>query len=330
MLILTANEVRQALPMHECIAAMKQAYAALSGGAAEVPLRSRLTVAPHEGLSILMPAFVDGASAKEQALAVKLVSLFNKNPARGLPLINAVVLAFDPETGALQAILEGAAVTAIRTGAGCGAATDVLARPDARTVAVFGAGVQARTQLAAACEVRDIETAWVYSPNAEQAAAFIAEMAGVGRIPKDLRAAASPQEAAANADIISTATTSPTPVFAAGDVRPGTHINAAGSYTADVIEVPSELVARAHVTVDSRSATQAESGEIAMTLQQGLLAADHIYEIGEVLNGQAAGRSSAEQITFFKSVGVAVQDAMAARVAVANAQKLGIGTQVAW
>ncbi|HRN50311.1 MAG TPA: hypothetical protein PLC52_04110 [Anaerolineales bacterium] len=330
MLILTANEVRQALPMHECIAAMKQAYAALSGGAAEVPLRSRLTVAPHEGLSILMPAFVDGASAQEQALAVKLVSLFNKNPARGLPLINAVVLAFDPETGALQAILEGAAVTAIRTGAGCGAATDVLARPDARTVAVFGAGVQARTQLAAACEVRDIETAWVYSPNAEQAAAFITEMAGVGRIPKDLRAAASPQEAAANADIISTATTSPTPVFAAADVRPGTHINAAGSYTADAIEVPSELVARAHVTVDSRSATQAESGEIAMTLQQGLLAADNIHEIGAVLNGQAPGRSSAEQITFFKSVGVAVQDAMAARVAVANAHKLGIGTQVAW
>src|SRR5690606_24271746 len=142
--------------------------------------------------------------------------------------------------------------------------------------------------------------------------------------------AASPQEAAANADIISTATTSPTPVFAAADVRSGTHINAAGSYTADAIEVPSELVARAHVTVDSRSAAQAESGEIAMTLQQGLLAADHIYEIGEVLNGQAAGRSSAEQITCIKSVGVAVQDAMAARVAVANAHKLGIGTQVAW
>lgn len=330
MLILTANEVRQALPMSECIAAMKQAYAALSGGTAEVPLRSRLNVAPHDGLSILMPAFVDGASVAEQALAVKLVSLFNKNPSRGLPLINAVVLAFDPETGALQAILEGAAVTAIRTGAGCGAATDVLARQDARTVAVFGAGVQARTQLAAVCEVRDIQTAWVYSPNAEQAAAFIAEMAGVGRIPKDLRAAASPQEAAAAADIISTATTSPTPVFAAADVRPGTHINAAGSYTAGAIEVPSELVARAYVTVDSRSATQAESGEIAMTLQQGLLAAEDIHEIGEVLNGLAAGRSATEQITFFKSVGVAVQDAMAARVAVANARKLGIGTQVAW
>lgn len=329
MLILNADEVRQALPMHECIAAMKQAYAALSRGAAEVPLRSRLTVAPHEGLSILMPAFVDAVSVDEQALAVKLVSLFNKNPQRGLPLIHAVVLAFDPQTGALEAVLEGAALTAIRTGAGCGAATDVLARPQASTAAVFGAGVQARTQLAAVCEMRDIQTAWVYSPNPEQAAQFVAELAGVGRIPADLRVAASPQEAA-QADIISTATTSATPVFAAADVHPGAHINAAGSYTADAIEVPAELVAKARVTVDSRSATQAESGEIAMTLQQGLISASDIAEIGEVLNGQAAGRSAPEQITFFKSVGVAVQDALAARVAVANARKLGIGTEVSW
>lgn len=330
MLILNANEVRQALPMDECIAAMKQAYAALSAGTAEVPLRTRLTVAQHEGMSILMPAFVDGASVEEQALAVKLVSLFGKNPQRGLPLINAVVLAFDPQTGVLQAVLEGAAVTAIRTGAGCGAATDVLARPDARTLAVFGAGVQARTQLEAACAVREIKTAWVYSPNPDQVAKFISEMAGVGRVPKDLRPAASAQEAVAQADIISAATTSHVPVFAAVDVRPGAHINAAGTHTAEGIEVPAELVAKARITVDSRSATQVESGEIAIPLRDGLIKADDIAELGEVLNSKAAGRSAAEQITFFKSVGVAVQDALAARVAVANARKLGIGTEVSW
>lgn len=327
MLILNAQDVHQALPMEECIAAMKQAYAALSAGTAEVPLRTRLDIKPHEGMSILMPAFVGG---DEQALAVKIVSLFAKNPPRGLPLIQAAVLAFDPQTGALEAVLEGAAVTAIRTGAGCGAATDMLARRDAKTLAVFGAGVQSRRQLEAACTVRGIETAWVYSPNAEQVQAFIAELAGVGRIPKDLRAAASPQEAAANADIISAATTSHTPVFAAADVRPGAHVNAAGTHTAEGIEVPAELVARARVTVDSRSATKVESGEIAIPLRDGLIREEDISEIGEVVLGKAAGRSSPEQITFFKSVGVAVQDALAARVAVANARKLGLGTEVAW
>jgi ornithine cyclodeaminase len=327
MLILNANEVRRALPMGECIAAMKQAYAALSAGTAEVPLRTRLNVAPHEGMSILMPAFVDEA---EQALAVKIVSLFAQNPKRGLPLIHAVVLVFDPQTGTLEAVLEGGAVTAIRTGAGCGAAADLLARPDAKTLAVFGAGVQARTQLEAACEVRNIETAWVYSPNPEQVARFIGDLAGQGRIPQDLRAAASPQEAVANADIISTATTSHAPVFAAADVRPGTHINAAGTHTVEGIEVPAELIARARITVDSRSATAVESGEIAIPLKQGLIKESDISEIGEVVLGKAAGRSSAEQLTFFKSVGVAVQDAMAGRLAVANARKMGIGTEVEW
>jgi ornithine cyclodeaminase len=190
--------------------------------------------------------------------------------------------------------------------------------------------VQARTQLEAACEVRNIETAWVYSPNPEQVARFIGDLAGKGRIPQDLRAAASPQEAAANADIISTATTSHSPVFAATDVRPGTHINAAGTHTADGIEVPAELIARARITVDSRNATLVESGEIAIPLKQGLIKESDISEIGEVALGNAAGRSSAEQLTFFKSVGVAVQDAMAGRLAVANARKMGIGTEVEW
>ncbi len=328
MLILNSNEVRQALPMGECIAAMKQAYAALSAGTAEVPLRTRMSVKPHEGMSILMPAFVD--EKEGQALAIKIVSFFTKNPARGLPLIHAVVLVFDPETGAIEAILEGGSVTAIRTGAGCGAATELLARPNAKTLAIFGAGVQSRTQLEAACEVRSIETAWVYSPHGEHVDRFIAEMAGPGRIPKDLRRAASPQEAVANADIVSAATTSHTPVFEDGDLKVGAHVNAAGTHTVEGIEIPAETIARARITVDSRSATLVESGEIAIPLQKKLVKASDIAEIGEVILGKAKGRTSPEQITFFKSVGVAVQDAMAGRLAVANARKLGLGTEVEW
>jgi ornithine cyclodeaminase/alanine dehydrogenase-like protein (mu-crystallin family) len=326
MLILNANEVRQALPMAECVTAMRQAYAALSGGKAEVPLRMRLPVAPNDGMAIFMPAFVNDEAG--QALAVKIVSLFNKNPARGLPLIQAAVLVLNAETGEVEAMLEGGTLTAIRTGAGCGAATDVLARKDAKTVAIFGAGVQARTQLEAVCAVRDIEAAWIYSPNTDHAAKFIEDMSG--KLKAKLHAAASPAEAMANADIVSAATTSHSPVFAAGDVRPGVHINAAGTHTAEGIEVPAEVIAKARVTVDSRSATQVEAGEIAIPLREKLITESDIAEIGEVILGKAKGRSDDQQVTFFKSVGVAVQDAMAGRLALTNARRLGLGTEVAF
>lgn len=314
--------------MGECIEAMKGAYAALSAGKAEVPLRMRLPVKANAGLSIFMPAFVDDAAG--QALAVKIVSLFDNNPSKGLPFIHAGVVVLNPETGAVDALLEGGSLTAIRTGAGAGAATDVLARKDAKTVAIFGAGVQARTQLMAACEVREIETVWVYDSNPAQVETFIADMAGQGRIPGHLRSAHNSTEAVLDADIISTATTSKAPVFIDSDLKPGVHINGVGSYTLDMQEIPSETVARARVTVDSRSAAQVESGDIANPLKKNLISESQIAEIGEVILGQQPGRSSPNQITLFKSVGVAVQDAMAAQLAVSNARKLGLGMQVEW
>jgi ornithine cyclodeaminase/alanine dehydrogenase-like protein (mu-crystallin family) len=328
MLILNASEVRQALPMGECIEAMKGAYAALSAGNAEMPLRMRLPVNANSGLSIFMPAFVDDAAG--QALAVKIVSLFDNNPSKGLPFIHAGVVVLNPETGAVDALLEGGSLTAIRTGAGAGAATDVLARKDARTVAIFGAGVQARTQLIAACEVRGIEKVWVYDSDPAQVEKFIAEMAGQGRIPQHLRSAHNSTEAVLDADIISTATTSKAPVFIDSDLKLGVHINGVGSYTLDMQEIPSETVARARVTVDSRSAAQVESGDIANPLKKNLISESQIAEIGEVILGQQPGRNSPNQITLFKSVGVAVQDAMAAQLAVSNARKLGLGMQVEW
>ncbi|MBI3158565.1 MAG: ornithine cyclodeaminase family protein [Chloroflexi bacterium] len=328
MLILDAAEVRQALPMGECISAMKGAYAALSAGQVEMPPRMRLPVGPHDGLSLFMPAFVDDVEG--QALAVKIVSVFNRNPARGLPLIHAAVLVLSAETGAVEALLEGAALTAIRTGAGSGAAIDILARPDAAALAVFGAGAQARTQLEAACTVRAIETAWVYDPSVERCTALIAEMAGRGPIPNDLRAAGTPREAVREADIVCAATTSANPVFDDADLRPGTHISGVGSYTPQMQEIPAETIARARVVVDSRVAVLAEAGDLVIPLQAGQTRAADIAELGEILTGTAAGRTNDRQITFFKSVGVAVQDAAAARLALANARRLGLGTEVAW
>ena len=329
MLILTAEEVRKVLPMKETIEAMKRAYASLSDGKAEAPLRTRLRVPSQNAVSLFMPAYVQADGG--DALAVKVVSLFPKNPERErrLAFIQAAVLVLDPETGRTVALLEGSSLTAIRTGAGSGAAIDLLARPDSRVVAVFGAGAQGRTQLEAACSVRKIEKAWVFDPSLERAETMVKEMAGKGFVPSDLRVANSSKQAISDADIVCTATTSSTPVFTDADLKPGTHVSAIGSYTPEMQEVPAETVARALVVVDSRSATLAETGDLLRPMQAGLFGEEHIHaELGEILLGRKAGRGSADQITYFKSVGVAVQDAMAAQLALQNAQKLDLGKEV--
>jgi len=329
MIILSSEVVRQSLPMSQAISAMKRAYAALSAGQAEVPLRSRLPVPPHEAVSLFMPVFLEDEQG--QALCVKVVSLFPHNDRRGLPLIQAAVLVLDPETGQPVALLEGSALTAIRTGAASGAATDLLARPDSRVAAIFGAGVQGGAQLEAVCAVRPIETAWIYDPDRQRVERFIEEMAGQRGVPQDLRPAGSPTEALAEADVICTATTSLTPVFRDEDIKPGAHINGVGSYTPQMQEVPPETVRRAAVFVDSRSAVLSEAGDLIQPIQAGMIGADHIQaELGEVVLGRHPGRTNPDQITFFKSVGVAVQDAAAARLALRNAEKHGLGQTIQW
>lgn len=327
MLLLTAEDVRRALPMEEAIEAMKNAYASLSSGTAIVPLRTPLPIPDSEALSLFMPAFVNSGEGK--ALAIKVVSLFPTNPAHGLAYIQAAVLVFDPETGQAIALLEGSSLTAIRTGAAGGAAIDLLARPESKTIAVFGAGAQGRTQLEAACTVRRLETVFIYDPNPEKAQAFAAEMNGKGPIPPDIRVAGSAREAVENADIICTATTSLRPVFQDKDLRTGTHISAVGSYRADMQEVPSETLQRASVFVDSRSAALEEAGDLIQPLQARLFDESHICgELGEVITGRVPGRQSQDEITYFKSVGIAAQDAMAAQVALTNARRMKIGTEV--
>ncbi len=327
MLILRAAEVRAALPMAQAIQAMKSAFVALRDGRAQVPLRVHLPIQPHEAVSLFMPAFVDDEAG--QALAVKVVSVFPHNPRRGLPLIHAAVLVLEADTGRPLALMEGGSLTAIRTGAASGAATDLLARPDSRIAAIFGAGVQARTQLEATCTVRPIQTAWIYDPHMEKARAMIAELGGKGPIPEDLRLAETPQQAVAEADVICTATTSATPVFDDIDLKPGAHINGVGSYTPEMQEVPGATVARARVVVDDRKAALAEAGDLIQAIRQGLIDEGDIYAtLGAVASGARPGRLAEDEITFFKSVGNAVQDAAAARLALANALRDGLGQQV--
>lgn len=324
MLILTAEDVRKALPMPKAIEAMKSAYAALTDGRAVVPLRTRLSIPNSSALSLFMPAYV--RSARDEALAIKVVSLFPTNPVHGLAYIQAAVLVFDPATGRAIALLEGSSLTAIRTGAASGAAIDLLARQDSQVAAVFGAGAQGRTQLAAVCAARKVETAFIFDADKQKAAVFAEEMKS---LIKDIRVAQSAREAIEHADIICTATTSSEPVFEDKDIKVGTHISAVGSYTPDMQEVPAETLQRAKIFVDSRAASLEEAGDLIQPIRAGIFNESHICgELGEVVLGRIPGRQSDNEITYFKSVGVAVQDAMAAQVALAHARKMNMGTEV--
>jgi ornithine cyclodeaminase len=326
LLVLDSQAVAAALPMAPLIAAMKTAYAAVSNGTAVAPMRTHLPLADRGASALFMPAFVPGEI--EESLAVKVVTLFPTNPIRGLPLIHAAVLVMDPETGEMLALLEGSSLTALRTGAGAGAATDLLARPDAETAAVFGAGAQARTQLKAVCAVREIRAVRVFGPTPANVRAFIEEMSA--ELPADYLAAGSPAEALSGADIVCTATTSTTPVFSDAEVPNGAHINAVGSYTPEMIELPPETLARARLTVDSRAACEAEAGELIRAVDLGIVDPDRIDEIGEIVLGAKLGRASADEITLFKSVGIAAQDAAAAGLALRNAREFGLGVEVNW
>jgi alanine dehydrogenase len=320
--ILSSEEVRQALPMSIAIEAMKTAFAQLSAGEATVPLRSQISVQDQGGTALFMPAWLH----QSNEMALKIVSVFPKNISQGLPTIHAIVIALDAATGRPLAMLEGASLTAIRTGAASGAATDLLANPDASTVGLFGSGVQARTQLEAVCTVRDIEQVWVYSLDEDGAKAFAEEMSGFGPIPSQLKIVDDPQRAMRDADIICTATTSPTPVFDGSDLKPGAHINAVGSFTPDMQEIDCDTILKATVVVDSREAALAEAGDLIIPIKEGLIGTDWIHaELGQIINGEMPGRTDPEQVTLFKSVGVAVQDAVAAYRALEAAAQMKIG-----
>ena len=325
ILILNAEEVRQALPMREAITGTKEAYRQLSAGKAKVPLRSHLDVSAHAGVSLVMPAYL----AESDDLAVKIVSVYPENVKRGQPVINAVVIVLDATNGRPVALLEGGALTAIRTGAASGAATDLLARMDAEVVAIFGSGVQARTQLEAVCTVRSISSVRVYSLDRDQAEEFAESMAGRGPIPDFIEVVESPAEALAGAEIICTATTSNKPVFDGQDLEPGAHINAIGAFTPQMQEVDVQTIRRSLVFVDSRDAVMEEAGDLLIPLANGEIDESHIYaELGEIVNGQKPGRTNSAQITYFKSVGVAVQDAVAGRIALQNARTGNLGLMV--
>jgi len=314
--ILSADDVRRAVDMPAAIAAMRAAFAALSGGRATVP--ARLALESDHGVTLFMPAHL----TESGSAGAKIVSVNPGNTAQGLPVIHAVVLALDPVTGRVRALMDGTWLTALRTGAIGGLAADLLAREDASVVALFGAGVQARTQLEAVRCVRSVTEVRVLSRSGTSADTLVDELEGVSARRVD-----DPDEAVRGADIVIAATTSVAPVFDGSRVEPGTHVTGIGSFTTEMREVDTALVTRARVVVDHREAVLAEAGDIVGPIREGAVDESVISaEIGEIVLGLAPARTSVEEITFFKSVGNAVQDvAVAARVLdVAEAEGFGL------
>ncbi len=325
MRILSGQDVARAVPMERAIEAVESAYAQISAGTASVPLRTAIEQTRYESHSFFMPASLAGSGG----LGMKLVSVFPHNAERhGLPAIHALVVLIEAHTGRPLAAMDGRYLTALRTGAASGVSTRHLARADARALALFGAGAQAPHQVLAVCAVRPIERVMIVNRSRERAEELAAELRGRG-VRADITCASSAAEALASADVVCCATSAATPVFADGDVRPGTHISGVGSFTPQMVEVPPATLGRAYVTVDQLGAAWAEAGDLLAARAAGLLTPERTVEIGAVIAGTAPGRTSREQITYFKSVGNAAQDIAVAQIALAEAERLGLGIEVA-
>jgi len=324
--ILSQTEVVKAITMAEAIEAVKKAFIQLSEGQADVPLRTNIPVPEQRASVLFMPAYLK----ESEALGTKIVTVFPRNSEIKVPTIQALILILDVKTGRPQAVMGGAYLTALRTGAASGLATDLLARTEARVVAIFGAGTQSRMQLEATWTVRRINKVLVYDIEPKKTTIFIDEMKARPEFsPLEIRAVQSPANAVQEADIICTATTSFQPVFDDQDLKAGVHINGIGSYTPEMQEVPSETVRRAVVFVDSRQASLAEAGDLIIPLKKRHISGTHIKgEIGELASGKIQGRTSDEEVTFFKSVGVAVQDMAVAKLVFDRSQELGLGLEV--
>jgi len=324
--ILSRNDVKRSVTMPQAIDVVKQAFISLAQKKAILPLRTQVTVKEYEGITLFMPAYLP----EIESLGTKIVSVFPQNAKNNRPTIHAMVIICEARTGQPSAMMDGTYLTALRTGAASGIATDLLAHKEAKTAAIFGAGVQGRTQLEAICCVRDIQKVLVYDNNLRSARSFSEEMQKHGDpIPGDIVAVDSPEKAVSEADVICVATTSSIPVFKDRHLRSGVHINGVGSYTPRMQEIPEKTILRAKVVVDSITASLEEAGDLIIPIKKGLIDESHIQgELGQVASGFLSVRESEADITFFKSVGLAIQDLAVAELALRKAAELRLGMDI--
>jgi len=325
--VLSAEDVARLLPMRDCIQVMRDALAALARGKALVPLRMVMRMPDASGFLGVMPGQIDADGGRDGALGMKAVSVFPGNASRGIDTHQGAVLLFESDTGRLAALMDGASITAIRTAAVSGVATELLARRDASELAILGAGVQARTHLDAIAEVRPLRRVRVWSRNPQRAAELV--KASAARYRASIEAVPSAEAAVRGADVVATVTASPQPVLQRAWVKDGAHINAVGSSIPTTREIDSATMAAARLFVDRRESALNEAGDLLMPMREGAFAADHIQaELGEVIIGSDPGRRSEVELTVFKSLGLAVEDVAAAAFILKRAQETGIGQTV--
>jgi alanine dehydrogenase len=321
--LLTEDHVKSLLSMAELITAMEAAIAHFSAREVLQPVRTVLSVGPTKAFFGLMPAYIE----QPARLGAKLVTVFNENHARGLPSHLATIVLLDPETGALVALMDGRYITESRTAAVSAVSARHLSRPQASTLAIIGSGVQARSHLEAYAEVRELRDVRVWSPNARSRERFVAEMSG--HVSARLHNSTSAQQAVEGADLVVLATSSPTPVIDRAWVAPGTHVVSVGACRPDQREMAPDLVQRGRLFVDSRAAALVESGDVVIGMREQRFDEQHIAgELGELVLGRVAGRQSDDQITIFKSLGMAVEDVVSADLVFRKAVETGAGTEL--
>ncbi|MDI9818365.1 MULTISPECIES: ornithine cyclodeaminase family protein [unclassified Legionella] len=313
--LLKLEDIKQSITMVEAIDAMEKAFVQLAARRCVLPLRTPVAVSGEDGLTLTMPAYLP----EQKALGLKVVSIFPHNQDKNIPSINGAILLLDAQTGRLEAIMEAAYLTALRTGAVSGLATKYLTSENVRHVAIIGAGVQAFTQLEAVAAVRDIQCVSIWSRNKERAALFAEKV----KHQFEVRTHADIHSAVKDADIICTATGSNTPLISLQDVKSTVHINAIGSHTKEMRELSDDVLAKAIVVVDQKEAALSEAGEIIHAIENKALEETSILELGAVIQGDSS--SYRDKMTVFKSVGLAIQDISIAQAVYQNAKEGGIG-----
>jgi ornithine cyclodeaminase/alanine dehydrogenase-like protein (mu-crystallin family) len=324
ILVLDSEQIRELLPMRDCIEVMADALSALARGEVFQPLRTIIRPPEARGLLGLMPAYRTG---EHGAFGMKAICVFPGNPAIGKDAHQGAVMLFSRETGEMMALMNASEITAIRTAAVSAVATRLLAREDAHQLAIIGAGVQARTHLAALDAVRSIKQARVACRNIEHAQELVRERQPRFSFP--IEAVKTNEEAVRGADLIVTATSSQEPVLYRDWISPGAHVNAIGTHSPNSREIDSATMAAARIFVDRRESALNESGDYLLAAKEGLINADSIVgEIGELLIGTKPGRNSVDEITLFKSLGLAIEDVACAEYLYEKAMSQNFGTWV--
>lgn len=324
ILILDNAQIRELLPMTECIELMADALAALARGEVFQPLRTIIRPPEARGLLGLMPAFRAG---ERGAFGMKAICVFPENPARGKDAHQGAVMLFSRETGEMLALMNASEITAIRTAAISAVATRLLAREDAQQLGIIGAGVQARTHLTALATVRAIKHARIACRNIKHAEELAREMQPQFSFP--IEPVRTNEEAVRNADLIVTATSSLEPVINKEWIAPGAHINAIGTHSPNSREIDSATMAAARIFTDRRESALNEAGDYLLAAKEGLVTPESILgEIGELLIGTKTGRTSATEITLFKSLGLAIEDVTTADYLYNKARTQSAGTWI--